>query len=125
MATNKNTLKEWFKNLSKPTQEQFWAWLDAYWHKDEKIPQSNIEGFDELLNNLPDANALKNYLLKDGANIDESVRAALREKLGIGDIPSNVATIDKGNNEGSVYTKQQVDKKLEDLSEDTAFGNNF
>ena len=38
-----NIIKEWFKNQSKPPQEQFWAWLDSFWHKDEPIPQSAVE----------------------------------------------------------------------------------
>ncbi len=49
MATDKNTLKQWFKNKLKPTQEQFWAWLDSYWHKSEQIPVTKIEGLDKLL----------------------------------------------------------------------------
>lgn len=49
MATAKNILKNWFSNKKKPPQEQFWAWLESYWHKDEKIPSSVIEGIDEML----------------------------------------------------------------------------
>jgi hypothetical protein len=40
----KETIKGWFTTGSKPTQEQFWAWMDSYWHKDENIPASKIEG---------------------------------------------------------------------------------
>lgn len=46
--TDKNTLKLWFKNLMKPTQDQFWAWMDSFWHKDEKIPASRISGLEAL-----------------------------------------------------------------------------
>lgn len=28
--TTIETLKQWFSNLKKPTQEQFWAWLDSF-----------------------------------------------------------------------------------------------
>ena len=38
-----NIIKDWFKNQMKPPQEQFWAWLDSFWHKDEAIPQSAVE----------------------------------------------------------------------------------
>lgn len=31
-----------------PTQAQFWAWIDSYRHKDEKVPVSDIEGLNEL-----------------------------------------------------------------------------
>lgn len=33
----KEELKLYFENGDKPTQEHFWAWLESYWHKDEKI----------------------------------------------------------------------------------------
>ncbi|MFK7113381.1 hypothetical protein V3468_02890 [Flavobacterium oreochromis] len=42
------TIKEWFKTGSKPTQEQFWAWMDSFWHKSEKIPIHLIEGIDQV-----------------------------------------------------------------------------
>lgn len=44
-----STLKNWFKNGLKPTQEQFWNWMDSYWHKDETIPTSKIENLDSIL----------------------------------------------------------------------------
>ncbi|MRJ11674.1 hypothetical protein EDL98_11435 [Ornithobacterium rhinotracheale] len=50
--TDLNTIKQWFKNGLKPTQEQFWAWLDSFWHKDDKIPAENIEGLNEMLSSL-------------------------------------------------------------------------
>lgn len=49
MATAKNTIKQWFKNKQKPTQAQFWTWLDSYWHKDEAIPMSKIQGLNNAL----------------------------------------------------------------------------
>lgn len=52
MVTAKNTIKQWFKNKLKPTQAQFWAWMDSYWHKDEKIPVSSISGLEKLLNSV-------------------------------------------------------------------------
>ncbi len=45
-----NTLKEWFRRGLKPLQEQFWHWMDSFWHKDEKIPSAQIDGLQELLN---------------------------------------------------------------------------
>lgn len=47
--TAKETLKQWFSNLKKPTQAHFWAWLDSFWHKSEKIPMENIDGLDSAL----------------------------------------------------------------------------
>lgn len=44
-----NTLKEWFRRGLKPLQEQFWHWMDSFWHKDEKIPAATIDGLQDLL----------------------------------------------------------------------------
>lgn len=46
---DKTTLKSWFEQGKKPTAEQFAAWIDSYWHKDEKVGIPDIDGlFDEL-----------------------------------------------------------------------------
>jgi hypothetical protein len=43
MATNINTIFEWFNVGKKPTQQQFWNSWKSFWHKDEIIPQAKIE----------------------------------------------------------------------------------
>lgn len=43
MATPLNTIKNWFKTGLYPTQTQFWATWDSFWHKDEPIPQNNVQ----------------------------------------------------------------------------------
>lgn len=58
MSTPINNLKTWFNTGLKPTQEQFWAWMDSFWHKDEKIPMSSVEGIDTALENKADASQL-------------------------------------------------------------------
>lgn len=62
---SRQQLKAWFRNFMKPTQTQFAAWLDAYWHKDDLIPQESIEGWDEFLQGIPDMPNLAGYLTKD------------------------------------------------------------
>lgn len=69
-----NTLKNWFRTGSKPTQAQFWAWLDSFRHKDEAVPAADISGLQELLDGKVDKkelvpaeqvgpyNATKNYI---------------------------------------------------------------
>lgn len=59
-TTDKTTLKNWFKNKLKPTQEQFWAWMDSFWHKDESIPTAKIENLDVILNSKATTNELTN-----------------------------------------------------------------
>ncbi|WP_312392097.1 leucine-rich repeat domain-containing protein [Chryseobacterium sp.] len=39
----KEELKLYFENGDKPTQEQFWEWMDSYWHKNEKISRDSID----------------------------------------------------------------------------------
>ncbi|WP_337966776.1 hypothetical protein [uncultured Flavobacterium sp.] len=50
MAININTILDWFKTGKKPTQQQFWSSWQSFWHKDETIPQSNIDGLITVLN---------------------------------------------------------------------------
>jgi len=47
--TDINMLKGWFENGDYPNQEQFWAWMDSYWHKSEAIPIEIITGLTALL----------------------------------------------------------------------------
>ncbi|MGP2571209.1 hypothetical protein ACT4R9_09770 [Ornithobacterium rhinotracheale] len=58
--TDLNTIKQWFKNGLKPTQEQFWAWLDSFWHKDDKIPAENVEGLNDLFSNIDLSSKVEN-----------------------------------------------------------------
>lgn len=53
-VVNTNIIKEWFSNLKKPPQEQFWAWLDSFRHKWEKIPLIDIEGLIGILQKKAD-----------------------------------------------------------------------
>lgn len=46
---DKTTLKAWFTRGKKPTAAQFAAWMDSYWHKDEPLPTTAIDGLDTLL----------------------------------------------------------------------------
>lgn len=59
---DKNTIKDWFRTGLKPTQAQFWATWDSFWHKDEKIPITAIEDIENILNAKADAEALTNHL---------------------------------------------------------------
>ena len=62
------TLKQWFSNLKKPTQEQFWAWLDSFWHKSEKIPMASVEGLDKLVEGTASAEQLRKHLNDSNAH---------------------------------------------------------
>ncbi|MGK6342361.1 leucine-rich repeat domain-containing protein [Chryseobacterium sp. DT-3] len=59
----KEELRLLFENGDKPTQEDFWTWLDSYWHKDEKIDMVKIAG---LENGLPRLNDFYADIDEDG-----------------------------------------------------------
>jgi len=62
------TLKKWFSNFKKPTQEQFWAWIDSFWHKSEKIPIDSIEGLGDVIQGTASAEQLRNHLTDSQAH---------------------------------------------------------
>ena len=68
MITAIQTLKKWFSNFKKPTQEQFWAWLDSFWHKDEKIPMTSIEGLENAIQGTASAEQLRSHLTDSQAH---------------------------------------------------------
>ncbi|AUS04475.1 hypothetical protein [Pseudotamlana carrageenivorans] len=58
MTTALNTIKNWFKTGLKPTQSQFWATWDSFWHKDETIPQNKIESLQQSFDAKQDKSGL-------------------------------------------------------------------
>lgn len=56
---SKQELKKVFENGDKPTQEDFWEWQDSYWHKEEKIPISQINGYG--ISNFKEGENYKKY----------------------------------------------------------------
>lgn len=113
MAIDKNTIKKWFVNGAKPTQAQFWAWQDSYWHKDETISQSQIQGLAESLSNKADVDAINAKANTDATGLTTENIIAWKNALNVGELPSNIATIDENQKEGNTYTKSQLTKLLE------------
>lgn len=120
--TTKNQLKQWFVTGSKPNQTQYYAWMDSYWHKQEQISINNIAGLGDALANKADTEQLQYYAAKDAGNIDVNT---WKTKLGVGSLPSNVATIDDGQNTGNTYSKIQADglfyKKVADPNDGNVY----
>ena len=111
--TEKNILQNWFVTGAKPTQEQFWAWQESYWHKSESIPVEMVQGLGDILGNKADTDQLKNKVNLDTSNLTNEHVLAWKKALGVGELPTNIATIDEGSKIGSVYTKTKVDELLE------------
>jgi hypothetical protein len=48
----KDTVKTWFQTGLKPTQGQFWSWMDKLRWKDEPIAITEVTGLQDFLNAL-------------------------------------------------------------------------
>lgn len=106
MATGINTLKKWFSSGLKPKQEQFWAWIDSYFHKNEKIPQSNIEGLDKSLENKAETNHTHSYNdLTDKPNLFSGDYNDLINKP---NIQATIPTFSQIIDGGSTYLKSPI-----------------
>ncbi|BAP29372.1 FNIP repeat-containing protein [Chryseobacterium sp. StRB126] len=71
----KEELKLYFENGDIPRQEDFWAWQDSYWHKEEKIDMTKIAG---LENGFP---RLNDYYAKIDAEGNATFAHLLVKKL--------------------------------------------
>lgn len=67
---DKNTIKNWFKTGLKPTQGQFWATWDSFWHKEEMIPITAIEDIESILNAKAEAEVLDDHLTSPESHAD-------------------------------------------------------
>ena len=128
--TTIETLKQWFSNLKKPTQEQFWAWLDSFWHKSEKIPMESVEGLDKLVEGTASAEQLNNHLNDSNAHkalFDKKVDKVEGKELSSNDFtneykekldalhPTDTSKLlPKGGYEGTAQDlKKQIDDKAD------------
>ena len=128
--TTIETLKQWFSNLKKPTQEQFWAWLDSFWHKSEKIPMASVEGLDKLVEGTASAEQLSNHLNDSNAHkalFDKKVDKVEGKELSSNDFtneykqkldtlhPTDTSELlPKGNFTGTAQDlKKQIDDKAD------------
>ena len=78
--TDKNTIYSWFQTDDFPTEEQFRATWDSFWHKSESIPMSSIMGLNQLFQQTATVAQLNDKANVDGSNIDVP---AYQEKLNI------------------------------------------
>ena len=80
---------------------------------------------DEIKQNLEAGNraiqdALTTKAGVDAENLREEDIAKWKQKLGVGELPSNIATIDEGNKQGNTYTKTKIDELLENSGKNIA-----
>ncbi|WP_312313355.1 hypothetical protein [Empedobacter brevis] len=85
--TEKSTLKNWFRSKLKPTQGQFWAWMDSYWHKGEKLPINTIDGLGEAVDGkAPLVHYHEHYATNDASSLADDNVLSWKQKLGVDDL---------------------------------------
>ncbi|WP_294236825.1 hypothetical protein [uncultured Chryseobacterium sp.] len=118
MNTPLNTILNWFQTGDFPTEAQFTASWSSFRHKDDAIPADQISGLSTLFQqtasigafntHLTDSNAHTGYLAKlDATNLTATNVDEWRNKLGVGQLSQNVASVDDADHVGNVYTKNQ------------------
>lgn len=118
MATDINTIINWFQTGAYPTGPQFAAAWSSFRHKDDEIPISAITGLSNQLgkyvetsvlnNHINDANAHGGTMARiDASNITGGNLNLWKTQLGI----SEVAYVQPGE-EPLVYSQKQVDDLL-------------
>lgn len=141
MSTDKTILKSWFVTGEKPTQDQFWAWMESYYHKNDQLPMNAVYGLENALANKAEASSLQYFAIKDGSNITniedwkdkldinqlDSKKAnkdasglsqdnitAWKSVLNVGDLPENIATNDGEDDNGDPISGTSYTKEQSD-----------
>lgn len=57
-----NQLKQWFETGDYPTQQQFWDWLESYFHKDDKIPVDSVDTLTQILQGKADSSTVNELI---------------------------------------------------------------
>ena len=90
-------------NISLDELQEIVNFIKANKSKFDNLSVPNISGLAEALVEKVNANA-------EGLTPEHITK--WKEKLGVGELPSNIATIDEGNKQGNTYTKEKVDELL-------------
>ena len=69
-TTDKNTIYSWFQTDDFPTEAQFRATWDSFWHKSESIPMNSISGLSQAFVNTATTSQVNAKANKDASNID-------------------------------------------------------
>ena len=94
----KTELKTYFETGDKPTQEQFYEWMDSYWHKDEKIPLD--QSYKTISTNTILDDSFHNCIVRITGNVTVTVPNNLKADFNcVFDVIGNVAgTFSEGAN---------------------------
>lgn len=83
---SRNQLKAWFRKGLYPLESQFHAWIDSFWHKDDTLPVTAVEGLADALNGKADRAELEGKQDKTDLSLetsDKTVAGAINELLAI------------------------------------------
>ena len=75
-----NNIKNWFKTGLIPTQIQFWDTWDSFWHKDDSIPASSIQGLDNLLSSKAENADFQAHLNDENAHSELFIRTKIYQE---------------------------------------------
>ncbi|AUS06491.1 hypothetical protein [Pseudotamlana carrageenivorans] len=104
------TIKNWFKTGLKPTQAQFWDTWDSFRHKDDKIPNSDVDGLAQLLSDKASTQALTNH------TNDANAHAILFSEYTKTNALSKVATSNDYNDLDNVPVFKSVENEYPDMA---------
>jgi hypothetical protein len=82
-TTSISVLKAWFSRGLKPLASQFAAIFDSFWHKDESIPMTSIDGLSNALNSKANADSVANQIADILENINIQVQDATTTQKGV------------------------------------------
>lgn len=78
IITGKDFLKKWFVTGAKPTQNQFAAWMDSYWHKNETMDIANVTNLQSVLNSKADASQTT-YELSQKVDVEDGKKLSTND----------------------------------------------
>ncbi|MDD2996350.1 MAG: hypothetical protein PHP99_09090 [Paludibacter sp.] len=93
-----NILKNWFRTGLKPTQPQFWDWMDSFFHKDEKIPLTSIDGIQEEFDKKADKGLIQ---ISDVENLEETLDALSNGGVDLSDYATKTELATKVDKNGT------------------------
>lgn len=83
MATPINTIKAWFKTHLIPTQTQFYAMFDSYWHKSEKLSVGDVQNLGNYLDSKIDKIEGKGLSTNNYTNEEKQLVTKLADRIRI------------------------------------------
>jgi hypothetical protein len=78
---NRDLLKTLFRTGAKPLQQDYWSWLDSFFHKEEKIPVDSVENLTGILEDKADSTAVVSAVSAHDAS--PTAHSDIRDLIGV------------------------------------------